>query len=627
MKNIILISIDNLRFDCVGYQPDKKELVKYDVLRTLETPTLDRIAERSLCFTKCISTNTYTTAAHASMLTGLYPPEHGVRAFYQQKISKDVHTLAEILKVFGYETVMMTDVASLFQPLELHRGFDHFFHNDDIGLFKFLDENKAKKLFIFLHFYDVHSPFLLSKNPQYINDEYVTAITALYRKYNLEMHQPRKKNHKKYRKLWLDLINHIGYASHETFFPLYGRGVSWFDQGRFQCCVDRLGAMNLLEDSMLVIASDHGEGKSLPENPSKFDHGGCLFDSVIRVPLMICHQDFSPRLIEDTVSIVDIVPTILDLAVNDRVKDQLSYPLSGIPLTTSEKNHERSVYSETWCPEKRSFKVPEIFPSNFLYQRSVRKNVSKFIMQGNPESSDFEGDTQNVSQEEFVKNVYRGLLLRFEGFTEYLQALNDLKEKKMTKDSFLRKTINSLEYRSKNRYVMYDLVEDPFEDNPGKIDGTSLLSGEARNNFDAILRISGNPVQSDDIFPQDDEIIREIVKKAFNQDWKEKADLLIDNKHLLTCLMEDFIIQKKLNNIRRKNKVVRNFFTSEEFSRFLYDRMNNLNSKSFIVRKILTSLIPYDKLHKIYFSLIKIFPRHTKTGKWLYRFMTRVMYS
>src|SRR5208283_3556344 len=427
MKNIILISIDNLRFDCVGYQPDKKELIKYDVLRNLETPTLDLIAERSLCFTHCISTNTYTTAAHASMLTGLYPPGHGIRAFYEKKLSKDVYTLAEILKVFGYETVMMTDVASLFQPLELHRGYDHFFHNDDIGLFKFLEENKAKKLFIFLHFYDVHSPFLLSKNPQYINDEYFTAMKALYRKFNLEIRDPRKKNHKKYRKLWLDLINHIGYATHEAFFPLYGRGVSWFDQGRFKCCMDRLKAMDLLEDSMLVITSDHGEGKSVPENPDKFDHGGCLFDSVIRVPFMIYHQDFSPRLIEDTVSIVDIVPTILDLAVNDHVKNQLSYPLSGIPLTTSEKNHERFVYSETWCPEKRSFKVPEIFPSNFLYQRSVRKNTRKFVIQGEPESNDFQGDMQNVSQEEFVKNVYRGLLLRFEGFTEYLKALNDLK--------------------------------------------------------------------------------------------------------------------------------------------------------------------------------------------------------
>ncbi len=71
MKHIILISIDNLRFDCVGYQPDKRELARHDVLKHLETPNLDRIAEKGVCFTSCISTNTYTTASHASLFTGL----------------------------------------------------------------------------------------------------------------------------------------------------------------------------------------------------------------------------------------------------------------------------------------------------------------------------------------------------------------------------------------------------------------------------------------------------------------------------------------------------------------------------------------------------------------------------
>src|SRR3990170_3243786 len=100
-QNIILISIDALRFDCVGYQPDKRELEKYNVLKYLETPTLDSIAEKSLCFSQCISTSTYTTSAHASIFTGLYPPKHGVRAFYATKLTKDVFTLSEILKTFG----------------------------------------------------------------------------------------------------------------------------------------------------------------------------------------------------------------------------------------------------------------------------------------------------------------------------------------------------------------------------------------------------------------------------------------------------------------------------------------------------------------------------------------------
>ncbi len=67
-RQILLISIDNLRYDCIGYQPDKRDLEKQDVLKHLSTPTLDKIAGRSTCFTRCISTNTYTTSAHASVL-------------------------------------------------------------------------------------------------------------------------------------------------------------------------------------------------------------------------------------------------------------------------------------------------------------------------------------------------------------------------------------------------------------------------------------------------------------------------------------------------------------------------------------------------------------------------------
>ncbi|NIS74048.1 MAG: sulfatase-like hydrolase/transferase, partial [Deltaproteobacteria bacterium] len=91
---------DNLRYDCIGYQPDKQDLLKYDVLKYLETPTLDHIASESICFTSCISPGTYTTSVHASVLTGLYPPRHGVRSFYTTKLHRDISSLAEILKVF-----------------------------------------------------------------------------------------------------------------------------------------------------------------------------------------------------------------------------------------------------------------------------------------------------------------------------------------------------------------------------------------------------------------------------------------------------------------------------------------------------------------------------------------------
>ncbi len=111
--NLVVFSIDNLRYDCIGYQVDKRELEKHGVAGRLDTPNLDRLAGRSLCYTHCISTNTYTTASHASMFTGRYPPNHGVRAFYATKLH-EVGTLAEMLSSQGYRTILYTDAPELF---------------------------------------------------------------------------------------------------------------------------------------------------------------------------------------------------------------------------------------------------------------------------------------------------------------------------------------------------------------------------------------------------------------------------------------------------------------------------------------------------------------------------------
>jgi len=628
LKNIILISIDNLRFDCVGYQPDKKELVHYDVLKYLETPTLDRLAEKSICFTQCISTNTYTTAAHASILTGLYPPRHGVREFYEKKLSREVYTLAEVLKVFGYETVMMTDTNTLFLPLELNRGFDHVFHTDDQGLLKFLDENREKKLFVFVHFFDVHEPFLLSHNPHYICGEYIDAVKSLYEKFNIEIRFANRNDFKYYRRLWRRLLGHIGYKTHKTFLPLYVRGVSRFDQGRFKDFMAGIDLLGLLKDSLMVIVSDHGEGKSAFESPDIFTHGGNLFDSVIRVPLMVYHQDFSHQLIHNNVSIVDIFSTILDLSIEDKSSGLLPYSPDGISLHKLQRYDTRPIYSETWSRDNRSLIIPNIYSSYFIDQRSVRVDSHKFLIYGEPEFLDNQDNIQDINDELFVQNVYRGLLYRFEGYWEYCKTIDNLKAHKMTKSEFLNKIMYSLEYRSKSRYVMYDLQKDPFEEKPLHMVDSSGYKGDSERYFDTIRLLSKNPVISDDIFPQDNDTILGIMKNTFQQNWEEKAGIFLNNKHLFTCLIEDFLHHQKISKIALNKKYVGDMIlTSTEFRRFLLKRMSKPSSKLLLIKNVAVRCIPYDKLYKIYFFLAKIFPRETRRGRLWNRFMAKLLNS
>lgn len=628
MKNIVLISIDNLRFDCIGYQPDKKELVKYDVLKHLETPTLDRLAEHSHCFTQCTSTNTYTTSAHASMLTGLYPPRHGVRGFFDKKLSREIFTLAEVLKMFGYETVMLTDTENLFLPLEMHRGFDHVFVIDDAALLKFLEERKGEKLFVFAHLYDVHEPFLLSKNPRYISGDYLDVVKSLYENHHLELSDTLRTDFKYNRKLWLRLLDHIGYKSHGEFFPLYVRGVSRFDQGRFRDFVGGIDSLGLFGDSLTVIVSDHGEGKSDDENPDHFTHGVRLFDSVIRVPLMIYHRDFSHHLVHDTTSIVDIFPTIMDFAVGEEAAGLLPYPLDGVSLKTPLKAEKRAVYSETWKRDDNdTFTAPPVFMSYFMDQRALRTNEAKYIVNGEPEGLELQDSLNHLSDELFIQYVHRGLLRRFEFYGEYLSVLKGLKARMMTRTDYLNKVLSFQEYGAKPHYVMYDLLNDPYEEKPLNLTDAAARDGESVKYLDAIKDLSKSPVLSEEIFPGDKDTILGIFKNSGKRDWEEKATALLDNKHLLTSLIDQFLRQEKMNKIARDRERVKNVvLSSKEFSLFVYNNIAEKSGKIPFLRRILIRFVPYRTQLRVYdFLSLKIFPERTFRGRLWHRVVSKIL--
>jgi arylsulfatase A-like enzyme len=620
--NIILISIDNLRFDCVGYQPDKKELMKYDVVKHLETPTLDRIAEKSLCFTQCISTNTYTTAAHASMLTGLYPPRHGVRAFYETKLSDEVYTLAEVLKTYGYVTVMMTDIMNLFRPLNLHRGFDHVFHNDDDGVMDFLNHNKGKKTFLFVHFFDVHEPFLMSENDAYDNSDYRKEVDHLYELYDLNKY---RSPHDSDKGAWRRLVDQVGRKDYKNFLPLYIRGVSKFDRGRFGDFMSLLERSGFLEGSQLVLCADHGEGKSSSYDPEGFSHGGMLFDSVIRVPLLVYHPDLSHKVVDRVVSLVDIFPTVLAMAFGQSARNLLPYEPDGVDINVS-LSDPRVVYSETWQRDNKKLLIPTIFISSSLWQRAVRTEDTKYIINGTPEMFSDNHASEHMSNEEFIQNVYRGLFLRFEDYAEYCFHLKNLEEKVATKEGFLNVARKSAEYKSKPPYTLYDLKNDPGEEYPVNTFDMPASGNDSSRYFDAIRLISHHPVESADIFPGDREKITDVVKKAFVQEWEEKAGILIRNKHLFSCLLDEFIIRNRDKNLVYERKNFENVvLASEEFGSFLRERMSGAPPQSGLMKKVITGLVPRHALDKMYFLLLKLFPRETWRGRVWHRFLERVL--
>lgn len=537
MKNIFLISIDTFRYDCVGYQPDKKELINYNVSKYLETPTLDALTEKSFCFTNCFSTNTYTTSSHASIFTGLYPPSHGVRMFYSTKLAKDIYTIAEILKVYGYRTVMFTDTIHLFSPLELDRGFDEIILDDASFSRLLLKKRKEDGFnnFFFVHFFDLHVPYLASENDKYNDNQFLSSMEKLYKKYSIPFNKNLYLEKDKYF-VWQNFVHQVD-ASIETLMPLYIKGIRKFDQGRLRDFISTLTDLGYMENSLIILCSDHGEGRNDDEDKSSFGHSGPVFDNVIRVPLMLLHPDMKGKVIDKLVSNVDIFPTIVEMATSEKCKDLLPYPIDGINLMDS--GDERPVYCETWLSDYKNKHWNLEMTSYILYQRALRTRSKKYIIYGVPEKF-LKDEYLNKKDEDFLIDFYRHYLCRFESLDEFLENSKIIKKNPSEKKNMLKKI-------DKKQFCYIDFESDPFETNPIFLKNDEIM--EFQQYFNEIIIIGNRSSENEKIFNDSDtKLLETITKKLFILQQKETVKYISQNKHLINEMIDRTLLESSLSD-------------------------------------------------------------------------------
>ncbi|MBD3852367.1 MAG: sulfatase-like hydrolase/transferase, partial [Acidobacteria bacterium] len=123
--NVVLITIDTLRTDRVSsYGSD-----------LVDTPNIDRFASDGVLFSNAASTVPFTLPAHSSILTGLYPPGHGVRENVGYTLDDSIPTLAEVLSEGGWNTAGFVSAFVLDRRWGIGRGFDHYFDDFDLAEF------------------------------------------------------------------------------------------------------------------------------------------------------------------------------------------------------------------------------------------------------------------------------------------------------------------------------------------------------------------------------------------------------------------------------------------------------------------------------------------------------------
>lgn len=114
--NILLITMDTLRADRLHCYGNGR----------VRTPTIDALAKRGVLFERAFASVPITLPSHTTIMTGLYPHQHGVRDNGVYRLDPSLVTMAETLRDRGYETGAFVSAFVLDRRFRINQGFDHY---------------------------------------------------------------------------------------------------------------------------------------------------------------------------------------------------------------------------------------------------------------------------------------------------------------------------------------------------------------------------------------------------------------------------------------------------------------------------------------------------------------------
>ena len=120
--NVVLVTLDTVRADRMGFLGSTRGL----------TPALDALARESVVFMRAYAQAPVTTVSHATILSGTYPPFHGVTDF-GVPLESSVPFIPELLHQLGYATGAFVGSLILDPRNGTAPGFDRGFDVYDAG--------------------------------------------------------------------------------------------------------------------------------------------------------------------------------------------------------------------------------------------------------------------------------------------------------------------------------------------------------------------------------------------------------------------------------------------------------------------------------------------------------------
>ena len=320
-RSMMLVTIDTLRADHVTPRI---------------APALDRLASESVRFDTAVTVAPVTLPAHASLLTGTYPPAHGVRDNQVFTLPQSAPTYAKWLQSRGYATAAFVSAVVLDHRYGLNSGFATY--DDDMGSSAersardTLDRaerwiaSARQPFFLWVHLFEPHAPY---KTGSYAGE--VTATDA--------------------------------------------------ELDRFFSAIRSRGIWN---DLVVSVTADHGE--SLGEH-GESTHGYFVYDATIRIPWVLKAPGLNARRFVPQVRIIDVLPTMIELArAGGPEEESLPDTVDGVnlvPFLTRNESPRLEAYAETWLP-RHQFNWSEL--------KTLRTDRFKYVAAPDPEFYDLTVD-------------------------------------------------------------------------------------------------------------------------------------------------------------------------------------------------------------------------------------------
>ena len=294
--NIVVVLEDTLRADYLS---------TYGYIRETSPNKTAVLAEQGVIFEHAFSQATKTRPSVPSIMTGLYPTATGVWHF-SDVLSDRYLTIAEILRSQGFVTASFIQNGNAGAYAGLHQGFDVLRDGKLMRwttknilsgpVFEWLEDHRDQNFFLYLHAIDPHGPYTPEPpfNQWYLDEQGRGSAVKAGGRYEPEGMTEATDEERRAR-----YAGEIRY--NDSLVPGF---------------LDKLQELDLADDTLVVFLSDHGEYMG---EHGDWEHRPPGFTPVIRVPLMMLYPRrlAEPRRIAENVQLVDVVPTILELAEID----------------------------------------------------------------------------------------------------------------------------------------------------------------------------------------------------------------------------------------------------------------------------------------------------------------------